>query len=52
MYEYNTNYGDNDNSDDEKIRHRQGLYKHIITLTPLTPLKTLNGTVKNANVVR
>ena len=52
LYEYNINYGDNDNSNGEKIRHRQDLYKHVITLTPLTPLETLNGTVKNVDVAR
>lgn len=52
MYEYNVKYGDNDDSTVQKINHRTTTFKYILTLDPLKPLATLEGTVKDPDVVQ
>lgn len=50
FYEYNTNYGDNDNSSQAKLKHRLEIYTYILNLTVLERLESLDGTVKDKNV--
>lgn len=37
-YNYNANYGSNDNSDKEKVKDRIALFEYVVTLDPLKPL--------------
>lgn len=52
LSEYNMRYGDNDDSTSQKIKHRSDAYRYIISLTPLTPLATLEGSVKDLEVMK
>lgn len=38
MYEYNMQYGDNDNSNDEKRSNRKATYRWVLAMKPLKRL--------------
>lgn len=42
-YEYNREYGDNDDSSEQKLIHRFNVYGYLLGLKPLDPLADLTG---------
>lgn len=50
LYEYNREYGDNDDSNAEKVRHRYEVYEHLAGLPLLGRVEKLEGSVRDGEI--
>lgn len=52
LYDYNTEYGDNDNANQERLRLRLETYRHVLSLPVLPELRELGDAGRNEDVWR
>ena len=50
LYEYNREYGANDDSNKKKIKHRLEMYRYLDGLKMLSKIDTLDGSQRNKEV--